>query len=214
MYKASFTYNSKNYTFTTNFNDHIFNVLTKYKTFYEIKLLKKIQSLRLKGAVLDVGANIGNHTVFFSKECRFDSVISFEMNRDLFQILLNNTEVNDCHNVICQNFAVADKIGLVGSSVLDLKNTGSTHVIPDGDIKQVTLDSLIDSPVSLIKMDIEGYELKALQGSQKLLSSYHPVIVCECQKSFREVDGFLRKFGYSTDHTDYAATPTFIWTAK
>lgn len=214
MYKTNFTYNSSTYTFSTNFDDHIFKVLTKYKTFYEIKLLNKIKSLRLNGTVLDIGSNIGNHTVFFSKECRFDSVIAFELNKDIYQILLNNVVANDCQNVTCHNLAVADTVGKVGSSVLDLKNTGSTHVIPDGDIEQVTLDNLIDLPVSLIKIDIEGYEFKALQGACRLLSECRPVVVVECKDNFKEVNEFLKQFGYSTDRIDYAATPTFIWIAK
>jgi FkbM family methyltransferase len=209
---TSFNHNNRSYSFSTEFDDHIFKVLVKNKTFYEIKLLNKIKSFDLTGTVLDVGANIGNHTVYFSTQCKFDSVHSFEMNNVLFGILNNNVELNKCQNVICYNLAVADKSGRVGSSTLNTLNTGAAFIVPDGDIEQVALDNMsYENKVSLIKIDVEGYESKVLSGAVDLIRLHKPILVVECADNFTEINSFLSKFNYKTDKVDYAATPTYIW---
>ena len=44
--------------------DLIFDRIVTRKTFYEDKLLEKARSLNLKGVYVDIGANIGNHSIF------------------------------------------------------------------------------------------------------------------------------------------------------
>ena len=212
---TSFSHNDKLHTIFTEYDDHIFKVIVKHKTFYEIKLLNKIRSFKLTGTVIDVGANIGNHTIHFSTQCKFSNVHSFEMNSILFDILQKNIDLNKCHNVTCHNLAVADENGLVGSSELNLCNTGSTHIVPDGNIKQIKLDDIdYQDRVSLIKIDVEGHELKVLNGAKNLILSNKPILVVECEDSFKEVNSLLSELGYITDHVNYASTPTYIWRPK
>jgi FkbM family methyltransferase len=71
----------------------------------------------------------------------------------------------------------------------------------------VTLDECLDScsNVSLIKADIEGGELLALQGAERLLGEHHPTVICEINPWFLEglgltasdLTGFLGERGYS-----------------
>ncbi len=46
-------------------DDLIFDRIVTGKTFYENRLLEKARSLNLEGVYVDVGANIGNHSIFF-----------------------------------------------------------------------------------------------------------------------------------------------------
>lgn len=44
--------------------------------------------------VVDIGANIGNHTVFFANVCKAKKVYSFEPQEKVFEILKKNVEIN------------------------------------------------------------------------------------------------------------------------
>lgn len=60
-------------------------------------------------------------------------------------------------------------------------NHGARYLVPDqeGDVMLVPLDGIITSEVSVIKLDIEGYELNALQGAPETIKQWRPVIICE-----------------------------------
>lgn len=80
-------------------NDHITKLITASKKYYEDDLLKAIRNLRPVGVYVDVGAHIGNHTVFFAKECSPDHVIAIEPDSDNIEFLLQNVRANNLTNV-------------------------------------------------------------------------------------------------------------------
>jgi hypothetical protein len=60
-------------------------------------------------------------------------------------------------------------------------NTGSYFIAPGkGEIEIVTLDGFDFQACDLLKIDVEGYELKVLQGARHLIAEYRPVISMEC----------------------------------
>ena len=76
---------------------------------------------------------------------------------------------------------------------------------PDQPIEQVTvtmrkLDTLLDASLSptpsLVKIDIEGFELEALKGADRLLSSSHPPQLTLCGGSEDELFQRLREHQY------------------
>jgi len=67
------------------------------------------------------------------------------------------------------------------------------------DFKIIALDNYIDRRPSIIKMDIEGYELDTLKGAVKILSQYHPKLaIClyHLPQDLFEIPLFLSKFSY------------------
>lgn len=94
-----------------------------------------------------------------------------------------------------------------------------THIISEeGDIPVTKLDDVIpeNENVTLIKLDIEGYEKNAIIGSEKIITKCKPLIIAEManQKLFDEFNNEMIKFGYYTDNINYGMTPTYIWYPK
>ena len=62
-----------------------------------------------------------------------------------------------------------------------------------------TVDSLLFGQckkIDLIKIDTDGTDLKCLQGCEKILKAFHPIIVIEINDNFDEITRFLLKVGY------------------
>jgi FkbM family methyltransferase len=139
---------------------------------------------------LDIGANIGNHSVFFSDI--FGSVYSFEPNPYAFELLKINSRFS-CprKNIEVRNYGLSNKntktllsvnrSNIGGSSiVIGVEKPGDNEVLIE--VRKLdTIDELREVAISLIKIDVEGYELQALMGAEELLSRNRPVILFEQQ---------------------------------
>lgn len=168
--------------------DTIHMAIQKTKSFYEIHLLKHIKEIVPPfSIILDVGANIGNHTVFFAKICRASKVIPFEPNPDVIPELLQNIQGNDCTNVDTRFLGIA--IGAApGRSRLrllphdrTLYNRGGMRIDlnTDGPIPVQKLDDLITHKIDFIKIDVEGMGLQVLYGSERIINQSRPNIFIE-----------------------------------
>lgn len=216
-----FSYNNHHYELTgVNDNDHIVKVIKNSSCFYERRLLEKIKNLNLVGSYIDCGANIGNHTLFFAKECLSTKVISFEIHPTIFEVLEKNIKLNSCNNTILYNVGLGDTNSLVALSDMDVFNVGMVSVISEGIPKYPIrrLDDVIDGvdDVVLIKIDVEGFELNVIKGAEILIKKCSPIIVVECRTSneFDFINNYLITMGYYTDRINYASTPTYIFIKK
>jgi hypothetical protein len=79
----------------------------------------------------------------------------------------------------------------------------------------VRLDELIQKPVALIKLDIEGMELMALKGAERLLLG-RPVVFAEAhsEEELDTMDELLGKRGYRATGRVFNASPTYEWVAS
>ena len=199
-------------------DDLIFNRIVTGKTFYEDKLLEKARSLNLEGVYVDVGANIGNHSIYFNRFCRSTVVYSFEIDEKIFALLKKNMENNCSEDTYhLKEIGILDKKGFVDISETNHLNAGMTKIVNvEGTEKKVnTLDNLLDSvkDIVLIKIDVEGLELQIINGAQKILEDQSPVIFAELatETEFKFFKNELSKYGYTTDNVNYAATPTYLF---
>lgn len=147
--------------------------------FYEQHMLDFIASLNLYGIAIDVGAHVGNHTVYFATKCNFDYVIAFEPNPLAKHVFKENTR--GLENVCLIGKAVTDAEKYVRLEMND-GLSGQTKAIDDpaGEIVSTTLDrELPTTSVSLIKIDVEGREIDVLKGSTSLLNRYKPHLFIE-----------------------------------
>ena len=175
---------------------------------------------------IDLGAHIGIHTLTMAKKVGNKGlVIAFEPQWKIFRELYHNVSLNNCSdNVVLLRNAVGDTEGLVEMSIRNPTNEGGTPIGKGGDkAYMVTLDSLNLNQVSLIKMDVESYELKVLEGAKETLLRNKPIIIFEilggvdldtCQGNNREnyeaVLQFLTSLGYSIQRifgNDFIAFP-------
>jgi len=136
------------------------------------------------GTCLDVGANIGNHTLYFSS--RFANVVAFEPNPEVFQLLSFN--VRGLETVSVQSVALGDGTheallrevdGNLGASSLKHQGLGSTVPVS---VRRMD-DFSYEKPVSFIKIDTEGFEAEVLRGADETLKTHEPIVVFEQLKS-------------------------------
>lgn len=144
------------------------------------------QLIRPGMAVLDIGANIGAHSIYLSKLVSPNGQVTvFEPQRTLFHILCGNLALNQVSNTVAFNAAVGSAHGTIHVPRLDYTkgaNFGGLSLgeWEQGDVVQVlTLDSLAFKRCSFIKIDVEGMELEVLHGAMKTLSKHKPLLYVE-----------------------------------
>jgi len=201
--------------------DHMARVIRGNRMFYELDVLMKCREIYLPGtAVLDVGANIGNHAVFFGAVLNAP-VYAYEPYEPNYRLLEMNVAANGLDGRViaeCCAVGAGDGMGMVhpGSS----QNVGMTRVsfgtaeVP-GEIPVRRLDSLsISGPIGLIKVDVEGAEIAVLRGASALIGEWLPDIVAEAANpdAFRSIAACLLELGY-VPHGRFAATPTYLFSA-
>lgn len=162
--------------------------------------------------VLDVGSHMGFHTINFAFCCRH--VYAFEPQLPLYNQLCGNVFLNKLsEKVTCYNVGLGEtnkkssfgdlwkhnSLNWDGNWDIELINYGGRS-LEDGlgidNIEIRTLDSLNLSP-HFIKIDVEGYELKTLQGSKETLKKNYPVVLFESFSEYqKDVFKFLEMLGY------------------
>jgi FkbM family methyltransferase len=202
---VDFTYNGKEYGITGfNYDDDILKRIRKKGIFYEIEILEFIKSENLEGIYVDIGANIGNHTIFFANECKSSKVISFECYEKVFDILKLNCEKNvTSKDIILNNTAITNSAtAFVQPS--DDKNIGETKITHEQELDGISvqarkLDDYIDDleDIAFIKIDVEGNELDVLKSSKAVLTKFSPVLLVESMwDNFIKVNDFMLGLGY------------------
>lgn len=203
-----------------NKDDYIQNVIKSTGSFYEPEMLMDISSrAKKRSTILDVGANIGNHTIYFSLLCDVEKVISFEPQKNVYDTLCRNIRRN-----LKEGKVIAHQMGLgsietkANLGEVDDKNIGMTKldVNDTGEIRISTLDSVVEkepvNSISVIKVDVEGMEMEVLRGAIKTLERHNPVLYIEAatNKEFDEISGFLKKFNY-IPLKRFNATATYLF---
>ncbi len=152
-------------------------IYAAYKTYADRAERKLIRKILFQGAVVaDVGANIGIYSQFLSC-CVGPSglVHSFEPAGDNFRRL--SAATRDVSNVRLTQAAVGERSGRCELYVSDKLNVDHRAYKADGDSRRVVPTQMValddyfkrGQRVDLIKMDIQGYELHALRGAQRVL---------------------------------------------
>ena len=166
--------------------------------------------------VVDAGANIGNHTLYFANECKVKKIYAFEPVPYTYKILKKNIELNNLQNkVLLRNAGLSDKILKGSISSYDTKNLGGTRITDagGGKIELITLDSLnITVKIDFIKIDVESMDYKVLCGAKKTILRDKPVIMIESfDTEFKDTDGLLKELGYKMKkelgNCEYIYTP-------
>lgn len=183
--------------------DLIQSEIVENSTFYEIDLLIELQPYIKKNAViLDIGANIGNHSVYWAVRSDAKKIYSFEPVEDFFKILKKNVEINQLNDKVkIFNIGLSNK--KINGSILEYHrdNIGETRIKQDsnGNLMLDRLDNITfqDNTIDFIKIDVEGHELEVLQGARETLLKYRPVVFVEISSENKtKVHEFLTKLGY------------------
>lgn len=172
--------------------------------FYESEFLEYIRSLDRRGIYLDVGTNIGNHMLYFAMFCPSTRVIGFEPMDRWRALAEQHVRVN----------GIADKtlihpVGLSDQNeFINFKPYGTEYRL---DCRK--LDDLMPEldEVSVVKMDIEGSEPKAILGARETLLRNRPLLFAEAATSVERDRLFAaaESVGYRASGRVFNATPTY-----
>lgn len=152
--------------------------------FSEIDLLNQL--IKPGFVILDIGANIGTHTLQFARSVQPNGfVYAFEPQRIAFEFLCANIILNNYLNVFPMMAGVSDSLGEIIVPVLNpdsLSNSGSINIEnnKNGDpVRLLTIDSLRLNRCNLIKIDVEGMERKVLLGAIETINKFRPLLFVE-----------------------------------
>ena len=155
--------------------------------------------------ILDIGANIGSHSIYWSRERNAKKVYAFEPLDTTYDILTKNIELNNLEDTITSyNFGLYNKETNARILYFWKENLGGTSFIPDGNggFKLKTLDSLdIKEKIDLIKIDVEGAEVQTIEGALETIKANKPVLVIETFTHKDEVENLILPIGYELVET-------------
>lgn len=163
------------------------------------------QLVRPGMTVVEVGANIGAHTLQLARGCAPGPLYAFEPQQRVFQILCANLALNAIGNVIAYPEACGAAEGRAVVPPIDYDaaaNFGGVS-LTEGDapglpVRVVSLDSLELAACHLIKIDAEGYEPQVLRGAAATIARHRPAIYTENDRTELqgEVIALLDGMGY------------------
>jgi FkbM family methyltransferase len=169
----------------------------------EVKLALELLGFRRKhhgdGVVaIDCGANIGVHTIEWANTMSgWGSVLAIEAQERIYYALAGNITINNCFNAFAVHGAVSSESGvlqipspnyLVPSSFgsLELRQRQGNEFIGQTidyentvNVRKLTLDEFNLPRVDLIKLDVEGMELEALEGASRTIEESRPIMLIE-----------------------------------
>ncbi len=137
--------------------------------------------------VVDVGANIGAHTLTLSRAVgERGRVCAFEPQREVFQTLCANMALNSVINADCFQLAAGAEAGHVVVPHIRYDLRGNFGGVPMNDcesgakVPKVRLDDFLESDnLRLLKIDVEGMEAEVIEGARRLIARFRPVLYVE-----------------------------------
>jgi FkbM family methyltransferase len=212
--------------------DWIYTRIVQTGTFYEIDLLEYISSIKRyfskkNSIAIDVGANIGNHSLFL-RSFLVDHLIAVEPNPKVLPVLSRNLERNiNSYSIYDCALGETDSLGSIVLPDGAEKNIGMAKIALDGKDKTIritTLDAIVaqwkksniqNGIISIIKIDVEGMELAVLKGARNTIRKYRPHLFIEAgtPEEYFEVNTYLRSLGYQA-LGKWAATPVYHFSAS
>ena len=189
---------------------------------YQVEVRQRsFEEARKRNCAIDIGAHVG----LWAREMayNFDKVIAFEPDSTNRECFFKNVKES---NVTLHPYAIGNKSGNCSVQRHEDYNSGSGFVIEESavqnlwgieeyNIKIRTLDSFLIPNIDYIKIDVEEYEMKVLEGAKRTLNEFHPVVVIEIGDHVSDAKDsepykFLTNMG-AKFVTKYSRDCIFIW---
>lgn len=209
----------------TGISEHV-----KHGIIWEPKVVRYFKRhYKKNGDILDIGANIGLHSIALSKIISSNCTVhAFEMQEQMYEILKKNS-ANE--NITTYHMGISDKSSYgTYETHLNEGNPGGIGMNSEQDengdsVRLESIDNLsFENRISLMKIDVEGMELQVLEGAKNTIKKNKPKIICEiaggCQrenpfaiKQVEKIKDYCKRNRYKmkkiTFH-DYLLTPKFF----
>jgi len=196
--------------FVANENDvYIGRALIAYGEFCELEWSLLRRYCRPGNTVVEVGANIGGHTVAIARAVgAAGRVVAIEPQPIVFQALCANLALNCLLNVTALNCACADSVRALALPAVDYGKEGNFGGValrppsaePSMTVRCEPLDDLLRdfAQVDFIKIDVEGMERHVLAGSTRVIDRFRPMLYVENdrQGNSKSLIDMLQSLGY------------------
>jgi len=213
-------------------NETISDIIRGSGTFFEEKFLEFIRvNFNKQKNIIDVGANIGNHSLFFSEFLDYNEIICFEPFKENVELLKLNLKNKNCE---IMDYALSDsnsdKVlynsqsnnfgGFSLHSYDGSLGENKSFVVKDK-VTTKTLDSLNLTGITMIKIDVEGHEIPVLIGGIETIKKNKPIIFIENLSHgyphlFKEnqFDEFFEKIDYQKTQSNIMHSFMDLWIPK
>jgi len=162
--------------------------------------------IELEGTdIVDIGANNGHFTIEFAHYVGdTGKVYAFEPQRIIYQQLCGNVFLNGLDNVYAYNLAIGKESGSVFVEDVDYfdygnVNFGDVHLLDGKKSNQnivalTKLDSIEFKNLSIVKIDVQGFEPYVIEGAGATCWKHRPYIFIEIEEDQ------LQKYGFTEEH--------------
>jgi len=188
-----------------NENNHVGQAIIQKGVYDEhaIYYIEKILTYLQEPVCLDIGANIGNHALVMSRFSKM--VYCFDPESENIDFLTKNKQANHLHNMQVLGVGLSDenasltfyKNGRGGCSTFspDLKGEGYTEEMLTCRIGDEVIEEQAINHIDFIKIDIEGFEARALYGLKNSIQKSRPILMMEwnnntTREQFKKYDLF------------------------
>lgn len=185
---------------------------------------------------IDIGSNYGVHSLYIANYIKSNGykgkVFSFEIQPKIYELFIKNINQNNLNDYIEPHIiGLGNKMETINAQFIHDydhgNNPGGTSISNSGDehinnnknnliktsVELNTLDYFNFENVSIIKLDVEGYELIVLEGSLNTINKNKPVILIEMwEKNINEYKQWIENNmkNYKLEHisgADYILLP-------
>jgi len=154
---------------------------------YEPDTIKYIIDNCADGSIIHAGTYFGDFLPALSTYCK-KTVFGFEPNSENYKCAIMTCDLNNCKNIILKHKALGDcrkkvklKVKHNNQSLGGLSKIVETAEIDTEEVVQITINDAVPDtcPISILHLDLEGYELKAICGATNLIKKWKPIIIIE-----------------------------------
>jgi FkbM family methyltransferase len=178
-------------------NDWIQGQIVRDGGYEKIFIAKVYEILPENGIFFDIGSNIGVYSLNLCRKAK--EVYAFEATKATYQLLQETINENFIQNIhLCLTaihnidkeevkIYVGDSLNIGGNSMYSGNCVANI-------VQTITVDTFVKendiSRIDFIKIDIEGNELNALQGAEKSIKKFRPIIMCEINPLLNNAAGY------------------------
>ncbi len=168
---------------------------------------------------VDVGAHLGNHSLWFATRCEAENVMAIEPHPWTFATLQETIALNDLGDIITPVRALihptwqSASLDFLEHADAPWMRTMLPRIKECGDTPCMTLNEALAGGASVVKIDVEEMGSAVLASGMEMIREHGPVIAIEAQgDEQRAVAELLGPAGYTNlGQFQEHGSATFVW---